>query len=259
VLFDLRSGKRRRMVQITFTGLAVTFLLGFIGFGIGVGGGPGGIFDALGLGSGSSGGSTASAFDQQISNAQKRVQKNPKDEAALLSLARYQYLAGQSQLSADSNGVPVVGDASHSHFVDAVDAWTRYLKVASKPDPIIAGQIAQSYAYLNDATGAAKAQEIFAKAKPSQNSYGQLALYLYAKGEISGGDAAAKKAVALAPKATRKQLEKQLAALGKRAQKYKQAQAAAAKAGGGSSAGGQALQNPFGGLGPTSSPTGVTP
>jgi hypothetical protein len=252
VLFDLRSGKRRRMVQIDFGSLAALFLLGFLGFGIGVGGGPGGIFDALGIGNGGSSGSTTSAFDQQITNAENRAHKNPKDPAAQLNLARYQYLAGQSQLTADANGAPVVSDSARAHFVDAVNAWGKYLKLTDKPDPIIAGQIAQGYAYLNDATGAAKAQEIFAKSRPSQNSYGQLALYLYANGDISEGDAAAKKAVSLAPKATRKQLEKQLASLGKRAKKYKQAQAAAAKSSGGTSSGGQALQNPFGSLGPSS-------
>ena len=109
---------------MTFGLLAALFLLGFLGFGIGVGGGPGGIFDALGIGNGSSGGSTASAFDQQISNAQDKIKKDPHDEAALLNLARYEYLAGQSQLSADSaTGAPVVTDASHTRFVEAVDAF----------------------------------------------------------------------------------------------------------------------------------------
>jgi len=258
VLFDLQSGKRRRVVQVVFGGLAATFVIGFLGFGIGVGGGPGGIFDALGIGNGSSS-SSSSAFSQQISNAQARVKKNPKDEGALLNLARYEYLAGQSQLGAPSSPTspPTVTDAAQSEFVLAVDAWTRYLRVAAKPDPGVASQIAQGYAYLNDATGAARAQEIFAKARPSGNTYGQLALYRYANGDIAGGDAAAKQAVAASPASTRKQLQKQLADLGKRARQYKQAQAATAKAGGGSSST-QGLQNPFGGLGPSTGVPGTT-
>ncbi len=259
MLFDLQSGKRRRVVQIVFAALAATFVIGFLGFGVGVGNGPGGIFDALGLG-GSGGGSTSNAFSQQIDNAQKRVDKNPKDEGALLNLARYHYLAGQSELGQPSSptGPPTITDAAHAELVQAVDAWTKYVKVAAKPDPGAAGQIAQGYAFLNDATGAAAAQKIFAKARPSQNSYGQLALYRYASGDITGGDAAAKQAVALSPKSTRKQLEKQLASLAKQAKKYKQAQAAAAKAGAGSG-GSQGLQNPFGGLGPSSGGTLPTP
>jgi preprotein translocase subunit Sss1 len=252
VLFDLR-GKRKRVVQVVYVALAGIFLVGFVGFGIGVGGGPGGIFDALGIGNGGSG-STSSAFNQQISTAQARVKKDPKDPSALLNLARYEYLSGQAQLGpADSTtGQPTVTDAAQAQFVKAVDAWDRYLKAAKKPDPAVASQIAQGFVFLNDATGAAKAEAIFAKARPSQNTYGTLALYLYADGQITAGDAAAKKAVAAAPASSRKQLTKQLADYSKRAQKFKKAQAAAASASGQGS-GGQSLQNPFGGLGPTTS------
>ena len=38
MLFDLRSGKRRRMVQIVYSLLAVSFLIGFVFFGVGTGG-----------------------------------------------------------------------------------------------------------------------------------------------------------------------------------------------------------------------------
>jgi hypothetical protein len=261
MLFDIR-GKRKRVVQVVYAALAVLFLVGFVGFGVGVGNGPGGIFDALGLGGGGSG-STSSAFAQQISSAEARVKKDPKDENALLNLAKYRYLRGQTELgqASTTTGAPEVTDTSRADFVQAVDYWNRYLKLAQKPDPIVAGYIAQGYAYLNDATGAAKAQELFAKAKPSANTYGTLALYLYANGDIKGGDAAAAKAVTAAPGASRKQIQKQLEQLGKQARKYKQAQATAAKAGaanGTQGTGGQALQSPFGGLAPSGS-TGTTP
>jgi hypothetical protein len=256
VLFDLRTGKRRRLVQIVYGGLAVSFLLGFVIFGVGSGG-IGSLSDLFG---GGSGGSSSNPFSQQIDQAQQRVDKNPKDENALLSLARYHYLTGQSELEQPTSPTapPTVTDASHAELVQAVDAWTKYLKVTDKPDPGVAGQIAQGYALLNDATGAAAAQEIFAKARPSQNSYGQLALYRYANGDIPGGDEAGKQAVALAPKSTRKQLEKQLASFSKQAKKFQKQQAAAAKAGAGSS-GSQGIQNPFGGLGPTTGAPATTP
>jgi hypothetical protein len=255
VLFDLRTGKRRRVVQIVYGGLAVSFFLGFVIFGVGSGG-IGSLSDLFGGG----GGSTSNAYSQEIDHAEALVQKDPHSERGLLDLARYHYLAGQSQLSTDSSGATVVPDSAHSDFVQAVDAWAKYVKVADKPDPGVAAQIAVGYADLNDATGAAAAQEIFAKARPSQNSYGQLALYLYANGDIAGGDAASKKAVALAPASTRKQLEKQLSTYSKKAEQYKKAQAAAAKSGAGSSSSTQGLQNPFGGLAPSgSSPTGTAP
>jgi hypothetical protein len=254
VLFDLRTGKRRRVVQIVYGGLAVSFLLGFVIFGVGSGG-IGSLSDLFGNG----GGSTSNPFSQQIDQAQQRVDKNPKDEQALLSLARYHYLTGQSELEQSSpTAPPTVTDAAHADLVDAVDAWTKYLKVTDKPDPGVAGQIAQGYALLNDATGAAAAQEIFAKARPSANAFGQLALYRYANGDIAGGNEAAKQAIAEAPKSSRKQVQKQLDSFAKQAKKFKKEQAAAAKAGAGSS-GSQGIQNPFGGLGPTTGAPGVTP
>ena len=270
MLFDLRSGKRRRIVQIVFAALAATFLIGFLGFGVGVGNGPGGIFDALGLGNSGSG-STSPAFSQQISSAEARLAKNPKDEKALLNVARYRYLSGQAQLGAPPSPTapPTVTDASRSEFVTAVDAWNRYLKVAKKPDPGVASQIAQAFVYLNDATGAARAEAIFAKARPSGNTYGTLALYLYANGDLKAGDAAAKRAVSLATGGTKAQIKKQLASLAKRARQFKQAQAAAASTG--TQGAGGPLQSPFGGLSPhadaddahrpvaRSAPAGLTP
>jgi hypothetical protein len=80
VLFDLR-GKRRRLVQVSFAMLALLFLVGFLGFGIGVGGGPGGIFDALGISNSSNtGGSSTAAIQDVIVAANAKLAKNPNDE-----------------------------------------------------------------------------------------------------------------------------------------------------------------------------------
>ena len=49
MIFDLKSGKRRRVVQIVFGFLAFVFFISFVGFGIGSDV-SGGIFDAIGLG-----------------------------------------------------------------------------------------------------------------------------------------------------------------------------------------------------------------
>ena len=49
MIFDLKSGKRRRVVQVVFGVLAFIFFISFVGFGIGSGS-AGGIFDALGIG-----------------------------------------------------------------------------------------------------------------------------------------------------------------------------------------------------------------
>jgi hypothetical protein len=49
MIFDLKSGKRRRVVQVVFGFLAFIFFISFVGFGIGSDV-SGGIFDAIGLG-----------------------------------------------------------------------------------------------------------------------------------------------------------------------------------------------------------------
>jgi hypothetical protein len=256
MLFDIR-GKRKRVVQVVYAALAALFLVGFVGFGIGVGNSPGGLFDALGLGGGGSG-TSSSAFEQQISSAEARLAKDPKDERGLLNLAKYDYLRGQTELAQPSTptGLPTLTDTARADFVKAVDAWGRYAKVTDKPNPALASQIATAYRYLGDASGAAEVQAIFAKDQPSTSSYGTLALFLYANGDIKGGDAAAKKAVAATPKASRKQIETQLATLSSKASKFKKAQQAAASTG--AQGAGGSLQSPFGDLAPSGS-TSTTP
>ena len=91
VIFDLKSGKRRRVVQVVFGFLAFIFFISFVGFGIGSDA-AGGIFDAIGLGGGSSGG-TDTEYDQQIEDAEETLETDPQNERALLDLVNYHYLA----------------------------------------------------------------------------------------------------------------------------------------------------------------------
>jgi hypothetical protein len=257
VLFDLRSGKRRRVVQVVYGALAASFLIGFVFFGVGSGG-IGSLSDLFGGGSGS--GSTSSAFDTQINNAKDALKKNPQNEQALANLASYEYQSGRTGVTQSSpTSPPEVSDDAQTTLGEAVDAWTRYVKVAKKPDPVLASEMAQAYVFLNDPEGAVQAQKIFADAQPSANTIGQLALYEYANGDFKAGDAAAKQAVAKAPKATAKQIQTQLAAIKKRAQKFAKAQKAAQKAQGGSSGSSSELSNPFSGLSPSSAPTPTGP
>ena len=46
MLFDLRSGARRRTVKVVYLGLALLMFVGFVGFSIGSSGLSGGIVDA---------------------------------------------------------------------------------------------------------------------------------------------------------------------------------------------------------------------
>jgi hypothetical protein len=248
MLFDLR-GKRKRMVQVSYAALALIFLVGFVGFSIGSGNAPGGLLDAIGLGgNGSSSGSTSAQFDDQIDAANQQLAKNPKNTDALIKLAKYEYFKGKQGVSSDPNtGAPTVSDDAQTDLGNAVDAWEKYVKLSNgKPDPGVAGEMVQAYFLLNDAQGAAQAQRIVAEDNPSSGSYGQLAFFLYASGDISGGDAAADKAVSMAPGSQAQNLKKQLDGIRAQAVKLKKQQAKAPPP---TTPGANPLQNPFGGVG----------
>jgi len=252
VLFDLR-GKRKRVVQVSYALLAAIFLVGFVGLGIGGGGNSaGGIFDAIGLGGDGSGGSLSDQFDDQIDNANKQLATDPKDTAALLKLTKYEFYKAKQGVTQDqTTGAISVSEDAHTELGKSVDAWERYLRVnKGKPNPGIAAQIVQAYYFLNDAQGAAEAQRIVAEDQPSSGSYGQLAAYLYASLDISGGDQAAKKAISKAPSSARENTKQDLDRIRKFYVKAKKQQAKAQKnAPSATTPGASPLQSPFGGVG----------
>jgi tetratricopeptide (TPR) repeat protein len=256
VLFDLR-GKRRRLVQVSFAMLALLFLVGFLGFGIGVGGGPGGIFDALGISnSGGTGGSSTSAIQDEIDAANEKLAKDPNDTKALLKLAQNEYLLGRSGVETDpTTGQPTaISNEAHTDFGQAADAWSKYLKVnKGDPDVTTAFNMVNVYILLGDAEGATQAQEIIAKDQPSAQSYGQLAFLQYLSGDLSGGDASREKALDEASKTQAKTLEPQLDQARKQGEQIKKQQEQAQKQGGKTptAPGTNPLENPFGGLGTT--------
>ncbi len=209
MLFDLR-GKRRRVVQVVYGLLAASFLIGFVFFGVGTGGGIGSISDLF---SGGGGSSTSSQFDDQIDAANEQLTKDPKDTAALLKLAENEWFKAKSGVEQDPNTGQVTGisDEAHTDLGQSADAWTKYLKLnQGKPDSGVASEMVQVYYLLGDASGAAKAQGIVTSKTPNTGTYNQLAYFEYASLDIAAGDAAAKKSVSLAPSIQRKQLKNQL-------------------------------------------------
>jgi hypothetical protein len=256
MLFDIR-GKRRRLVQVTFATLALLFLVGFLGFGIGVGGGPGGIFDALGISnSGSTSGSSTAAIQDDIDAANAKLAKNPDDEKALLKLANNEYLLAKTGVETDPNtGQPTsISTDAHSDLGDAADAWNKYLKVnKGKADVTTAFNMVNVFQLLGDPDGLIQAQRIVAEAQPSAQSYGQLALFQYLTGDISGGDASSKNALAEAPKSQRKTLESQLDQARKQGEQIKKQQEKAQKQGGGTATtpGANPFESPLGGTATT--------
>jgi hypothetical protein len=263
MIFDLKSGKRRRVVQVVFGFLAAVFFISFVGFGIGSDA-AGGIFDALGIGGGSS--SDDPQFEQQIEDAQAAVEKNPGSGNANADLiSAYYGSASSSGVSTDqqSGQISITEDA-HSDLQRAAQAWDDYL--ATKPNPVsvtAAASAVRVFQLLNDAGGAAEAQQVIADEQKSAAAYGQLAFYLYADLKIPEGDEAAKQAVAAADGTTTKQIQKTMDSYREQALKFqkqiKQQRQQEQQQGGGGTPGGSELENPFGSLGGDTGATTVPP
>jgi tetratricopeptide (TPR) repeat protein len=224
--------------------LALLFLVGFVGFGIGGEVGGGGIIDSI---TGGGGGSTAEQFEDQIEDAEDRVEEDPTDQKALENLAFYRAQSGFAQLEIDEQtGQPIgLTEESRDEFEAAIDAWTKYLDVAKKPDDATAGQIIRAYQSLGDYEGAADTQEVVVKADPSFVGYRDLAYLRYLDLDLKRGDEALDQARAEADKSNQSQI-KQLEKLRERVvkakkQAEKQPDAATGEA---------PLVDPFGGLNP---------
>jgi hypothetical protein len=269
VLFDLQSGKRRKVVQITFGTLAAIFAISFVFFGVGSGG-IGGIGDLLG-GGGGGGGDASSAFDEEIEAAEARLAVNPNDTAALSELVTLHFQAGRQAV--DENGA-LTTDGEQELRLGA-DAWTKYVKASKNGiDPGIATIAFQTFdalgatsfeearvstsssealtavnAAVADWEAAAETNRILVDKQPTSANYTRLAYYLYLSGQTPAGDQAAdqaRKAKGANPadvdaqtnqaKALGTQLQAAIKQLGKQQQ----------VTGGGATGGGE---NPLGGLG----------
>jgi hypothetical protein len=197
---------------VVYALLAGVMFIGFVGFGIGTAGnGP--LSDLFG---GSSGGSSSSAFDDQIKAQEQKLVVNPNDPTALAQLVQLHYSAGNTAV--DDNGQLTTD--GEQQLQQSADAWNRYVK-ASKENiangPALyalqtfdrlgstefdnarsAGSGPEALDSVNSAIAdwksAAQAQQILIDKQPSANSYARLASYLYLSGDTQAGDQAAAQA-----------------------------------------------------------------
>jgi tetratricopeptide (TPR) repeat protein len=249
MLFDLSSGKRKRVVQVVYATLALLLGGGLVLFGIG-GAGGGGLLDAVGLGGDGGGGDPQ--YEEQISDYESQLEQNPNDTAAMIGLLRTHYL------SATSSGVesdPTTGQVSisadaHNELEDAAAAWQRYLKTdPERVNTSAATNAVQVYQLLNDAGGAAEAQKVVADAQKSSAAYGQLALFLYADFKFDEADAAAEKAVTAADSTSRKTIQQRMDQYSEYFRKQQQLIKKEQEQQGGNEAAQAQLEDPFGALG----------
>jgi hypothetical protein len=235
VLFDLRSPGRRNLIRVVYAGLAVLMGGGLIFFGIG--GSGGGLFSDVGGGGGGDGGNP---FEDQISDAEARVQQNPQDTAALAELVALHFQAGSNQIEVDQDsGTQSLTEEGEQQLQESADAWDRYLKATRKSGgqantstASVAFQLfsllanvsfskaqgatsgTEALADANDAvtswSDAAEAQRILVDAQPGAPAYVRLAQFLYLAGDIEGGDQAAAQATQAAKGNERAAVEQQL-------------------------------------------------
>jgi hypothetical protein len=212
MLFDLRGRGRRRTVQVIYLTLAVLLGGGLVLFGIG-GSVSGGLFDAVGLTGG--GGGSSSANEQLVKQekaAVRRTRINPRDEAAWVTLTRLRYQqAGQGDNFDQSAGT--FTSKGRKELAQAAQSWSAYLALEPKQaDPNVAALMVQAFspAGLNRPQDGVTAAELVADARPSAQTYYQLAVFAYAAKQTRKGDLAGKKAVDLAPAAQRAAVKSQI-------------------------------------------------
>jgi hypothetical protein len=229
MLFDLRSPRRRRVVQVVFGGLAVLFAVSFVFFGIGseVGGG---FADVLGQGGGDTG------QEDAIEDAEDALETNPNDVQALGELVQAHYQAGNASLELDEETQQtVLTSDAEEQYVKAVDAWDRYVKAAKGQintsvalaavqnfGALATGQLTaaatasgqQALDAADDSLanwkGAAAAQALIVEKEGDAEAFRRLAEYYFFAGEFGKGDEAARQALAAAKGDEAKELQKAL-------------------------------------------------
>lgn len=207
MLFDLRGGGRRRVIQAVYLSLAILMGGGLVLFGIG-GNVSGGLVDAL-----QDNQSSDSSFGDRVKDLEKRVAARPQDKAAWAELARARFQEASSGDGYDQNAGAFT-DKGKEKLRGADRAWQRHLKLAKdKPDAQVANLMVQVYGPggLEDLDKATSAMELVVEARPKSYAlYAQLATLAYAAGQQRKGDLAADKAVDLAPKDQRNTIKSQL-------------------------------------------------
>ncbi len=259
MLFDIR-GRRKHVIRVVYAILAL-----LMGASLFLVVGPVSIGELVGNSSSTS--DSVEIFDEQAERIEQRLRVNPEDEDILISLTRARINAGRGASEQDpTTGETLLTPKAREEFEQATVAWNRYLKVAEEVNPSVAvlvsstafslAQNSTSYAEaFEHLSEAAKAQQLSADGRPSVGAYATVAAYAYLAGDRKLAALGGKKALALARnEAERKRIEKQLAAYRKQGEQIKKRAKAAAKAETGQ--GKEALENPLGGLGGT---TSVTP
>lgn len=211
MLFDLQ-GKRRRLIQATYLTLAVLMGGGLVLFGIGsdVQGGLADIFTS------SNGSSASPALEDQLEDAEGRLEANPDDPQALADVARLNYNLATATDPEQRAAGAIFGPDAQPRLEAAADAYRRYLEVVpGQPDDALAFSMLQVYGEqgLNQPDLAADAAAVVAQERESTQFYLLLVQYAALAGDERQAELAGERAVDLAPRQQRRQVEQQVETL----------------------------------------------
>lgn len=257
MLFDLRGGRRGKVVKVVYAVLAV--LMGLSLFLV-VGG-----FNIAELFNSNSGtGEAAKAYEEQAERIEAKLVKDPGEPDLLKSLTRAQLNAGNAYVTVEPNGERQVSADAVQEYQKAYQSWTEYLKATEKPDAGLAllvapmllqlAETSSSYAQADSRVqSASDAQLIVTEERPSVNAWTTLAFYSYFTDPKLAEKARAEAEKLAAGKSEREAIDKQLDEFKKNADNYRKekakaekAEKEAAQAGGGAAPG---VENPLGGFG----------
>jgi hypothetical protein len=211
MLFDLR-GRRRRAVQATYLTLAILMGGGLVLFGIG-GDVSGGLIDAFG-GRDSGADDGNSQLEERIDRQEERLNASLQNAALLAELVRLNYQAAATEIESGTSTVP---ESGREDLRRAAAYWDRYVNAVDEPDPALA----RTALVIFDRTGlgqpdkAKQAVQILAADANDAQTYLLLMQYATAAGDKRTADLAGQKAIDLAPKKLREEVQNQVAEIEK--------------------------------------------
>jgi hypothetical protein len=199
MLFDLRGRGRRRTVQIIYVGLALIFLLGFVGFGVGSFGSSGGV-----------------SHSAEVKKYEQLTKRQPANTVAWEKLVKAQLLEAGGEAYSTRTGITSKGKEL---FGRIEGSWNHYIALnPPQPNLTLAKEMLKIFGEegLNKPEGAVQVLQVIVAAEPSSAVYYRfLADYAYKAKNTRIGDLASAKAVSLAPASQRSTLKTELAALKK--------------------------------------------
>lgn len=250
MLFDIR-GRRKHVVRVVYAILAL-----LMGASLFLVVGPVNIGGLIGN---STSTEASKVLDEQAERVEAKLRREPNNPNLWLALARTRVAAGNALVEANpQTGEPVVNAEAKQDFDRATEAWNLYLgKSDGEANPSAALLIANTYFTMArsgiaveeiaaDLDGAAAAQRLAVKARPSVGLLTTLATYEYFTGNFKAADKAGEEAKNKATGQEKKQVEEQLTEYRQRGKQWAAEKKRAAKVE--KEQGKESLQNPFGGL-----------